>query len=344
MRSRHWRLLFAAVVLTSALAPALLSAPAAADPNVTVDRDGDRVTVANGTSQVVSGTANVRVGTEILVRVRSTADTQPAFLKTASGVVTENGTWAVAFDFTEHTAGDTFTLTARLENGSAETEVDGEIVACGDGCADEVPDNTPTPIPEQTQTPTQTAEPSASVAFGENIFLADQGGVAAVPIVFTDRSGDGDDGTDSAVVVLGDEEEVNYELEAVVRDEDGDGEAVLYVDTSIAGRGDDPLSTSGGDSVRVESETSLDSMLDPANYDVSLYAGTERTGDPVDVGSLVVQAPTTRTETETTSTATPNGTEPGADGGGLGPLAVGGVVSAAFLVGGAALAALLLRD
>jgi hypothetical protein len=347
MRSRHWRLLFAAVVLTSALTPALLSAPAAADPNVTVDRDGDRVTVANGTSQVVSGTANGRVGTEILVRVRSTADTQPAFLKTATGVVTENGTWAVAFDFTEQAPGDTFTLTARLENGSAETAVDGEIVACGDGCADEVPDNTPTPIPEQTQTPTRTAEPSASVAFGENIFLADQGGVAAVPIVFTDRNGgDGDDdgGTDSAVVVLGDEEEVNYELEAVVRDEDGDGEAVLYVDTSIAGRGDNPLSTSGGDSVRVKSETSLDSMLDPANYDVSLYAGAERTGDPVDVGSLVVQAPTTRTETETTSTATPNGTEPGADGGGLGPLAIGGVVSGAFLVGGAALAALLLKS
>jgi hypothetical protein len=342
MRSPHWRLLLATVVLTSVLAPAALAAPAAADPNVTVDRDGDRVTVANGTSQVVSGTANVRVGTEVLVRVRSAGDTQPAFLKTASGVVTENGTWAVGFDFSKQAAGDTFILTARLENGSAETNVDGEIVACGDNCADEVPDNTPTPIPEQTQTPTRTAEPSAPVAFGENIFLADQGGVAAIPIEF-DGGGD-NGGADSAVVIVGDEEKVNYELEAIVRDEDGDGEAVLYVDTSIAGRGDNPLSVSGGDSVRVESETSLDSMLDPANYDVSLYAGAERTDGPTDVGSLVVQSPTTRTETETTAPATPGGTEPGTDGDGLGPLAVGGVVSGAFLVGGATLAALLLKS
>lgn len=341
MRSRHSRLLLAAVVLTAVLAPAVLSARAAADPSVAIDSDGERVTVANGTSQVVSGTADARVGTEVLVRVRSAGETEPAFLKTATGVVTENGTWAVSIDFESQGAGDAFEVTARLENGSAEAVTKGEVVACDSDCAEPAPSGTPTPIPEQTQTPTRTAGSSAPVTFGESIFLADSGGVAAIPISFDD--------TDSAVVVVGNESESNYELEALVRDGDGDGEAVLYVDTSIAGRGDDPLSTSGGDSVRVDAETSLDSMLDPADYDVSLYAGDERSGDPVDVGSLVVQAANTRTAAETGTASTPGSTDAGTSGAGtndagFGSLAVGGVVSGAFLVGGAVLAALLLKN
>ncbi|MGQ4555395.1 BGTF surface domain-containing protein [Halobellus sp. GM3] len=342
MRSRLSRLLLAAAVLTAALAPAVLATPAAADQSVDIDYDGERVTVANGSSQVVRGTADARVGTEIVLRVRSAGDTEPVFLKTATGVVTENGTWAASFDFSSQSAGDTFTLRARTENGSAEANAEGEVVACGGDCADATPSGTPTPIPEQTPTPTRTDESTAPVAFGENIFLVDRGGVAAIPIAF--EGGGDDDGTDAAVVVIGNESTSNYELEAVVRDDDGDGEAVLYVDTSIAGRGDDPLSVSGGDSVRVEAETSLDAMLDPADYDVSLYAGDERSGAPVDVGSLVIQTANTRTVTETGTGTTPAGSGTGASDGGLGSLAIGGVVSGVFLVGGAALAALLLKD
>jgi len=341
MRSRHRAAVLAFVIVTSALAPAALAAPVAADPSVSVDHDGDRVTVANGTQQVVSGTADAPVGTEILVRVRSAGDTEPAFLKTGTGVVTEDGTWAVAFDFERQRAGDTFDLTARFENDSAETNVEGEVVACGESCAEATPSGTPTPVPEQTRTQTRTAGPSAPVEFGENVFLVDAGGVAAIPVSFDGGSANGE--TDEAVVVLGNESESNYELEAVVSDDDGDGGAVLYVDTALAGRGDGTLSTSGGDSVRVESETSLDSMLDPADYDVSLYAGSERTGEPDDVGSLVVQTATTRTATGTAEPATAGGGETGTNGLGLGPLALSGVVSGAFLVGGAVLAAVLLR-
>jgi len=326
----------ALVVLTTALAPALLAAPVAADPSVAVEYDGDRVTVANGTTQVVSGTADAPVGTEILVRVRSADDTEPAFLKARRGVVTENGTWAVAFDFSSQSAGDAFTLTAGTENGSAEARVDGEVVACGAECAGTPPADTPTPIPEQTPTATPTDAPASSVAFGENVFLADSGGVAAVPVTF-----DGGD-AEEAVVVVGNETQVNYELDAVVTDGDGDGEAILYVDTSLAGRGGDTLSVSGGDSVTVRSETALDDTLDPANYGVVLYAGGERTGTPADVGSLVVQAAATPTATAD-APATPADGPTGTAGGGLDSLAVGGLVSGAFLVGGAVLAAVLLR-
>ena len=334
--SRLARVAVAVVVLVTALAPAMLAAPVAADPSVAVDYEGDRVTVANGTAQVVSGTAEAPAGTEILVRVRSSGDTDPIFLKSRTAVVTGNGTWAVAFDFAEQSAGDAFTLTARTENGSAEAEVGGEVVACGGDCAETPPSDTPTPIPEQTPTPTPTAGPDPSVAFGENVFLADSGGVAAVPVTF-----DGAD-ADEAVVVVGNETESNYELEAVVSDGDGDGEAILYVDTSLAGRGGDTVSTSGGDSVTVDSETSLDDALDPASYDVSLYAGGERAGTPADIGTLVVQEPVTPTPTAGTS-ATPTGEPTDAGGAGLGSVPVGGLVSGAFLIGGAVLAAVLLK-
>jgi hypothetical protein len=328
------------LVVTSVLAPAAFAGSVAADPSVSVDREGEAVTVANGTTQVVSGTADAPVGTEIVVRVRSADDTEPVFLKSASGVVTENGTWAVSFDFESQRAGDTFALTARFENGTAETEVDGAVVACGENCAERPPSGTPTPIPEQTQTATRTAGPAAPVAFGENVFLVESGTVAAIPITF-DGAG-GKEAADEAVVVLGNESESNYELEATVSDDDGDGEAVLYVDTALAGRSEEALTTSGGDSVRVESETSLDSMLEPAKYDVSLYAGGERAEKADDVGNLVIQA--TRTQGAATSTpSTPAESESGTNGIGLGPLAVSGVVSGAFLAGGAVLAALLLK-
>ncbi|MFD1687227.1 BGTF surface domain-containing protein [Halobellus litoreus] len=341
MCSRRRARVLIVIVVASALATAALSGSVAADPSVSVDRDGDTVTVANGTSQVVSGTADAPVGTEIVVRVRSASETEPVFLKSASGVVTENGTWAVAFDFESQRAGDTFALTARFENGTAETEVDGAVVACGEDCAERPPSGTPTPIPEQTPTATRTAGPSAPVAFGENVFLVESGTVAAIPITF-DGAGR-KEAADEAVVVLGNESESNYELEAVVSDDDGDGQAVLYVDTALAGRSEETLSTSGGDSVRVESETSLESMLGPAEYDVSLYAGGERAGEADDVGSLVIQAATTRAAA-TSTPSTHAERESGTNGIGLGPLALSGVVSGAFLVGGAALAAVLLKD
>jgi len=337
MRSRLMRLLLSVVVVASVLVPATLAAPAAADPSVAVDYEGDRVTVANGTAQVVSGTADAPVGTEIVVRVRAAGNTEPVFLKTATAVVTDNHTWAVSFDFSQQAAGDTFDLTARTENGSAETDLTGDVVACEGDCTETPPAGTPTPIPEQTATATPTAEPGAPVAFGESVFVAEGGGVAAVPVAF-----EGD--ADEAVLVIGNETDVNYELEAVVTDGDDDGDAVIYVDTAIAGRGDEPLSVSGGDGVTVRSETSLESSLDPANYGVALYAGGGRSDSPSDVGSLVIQAGSTRTATATADASeTPIGGPDGPVGPGLDALAVGGVVSGAFLVGGALLAAILLR-
>ncbi|SDX95552.1 BGTF surface domain-containing protein [Halobellus clavatus] len=337
MRSRLARPVLALVLVTSVLAPVAIAGPAAAAEDLTVSHEGDRVTVASGPSQAVRGTAAAPVGTEVLVRVRSTGNTSPAFLKTRTGVVRDDGSWAVAFNFSDIDPGGTFELTARFENGSAEATVDGEIVACEGDCADSLPADTPTPIPEQTPTPTATADEEAPVAFGENIFVVNAGSVAALPIEF---SGD----ADAAVVVVGNETDANYELETVVRDEDGDGQAVLYVDTALAGRGGETVSVSGGDTVSVRSETSLSAMLDPAAYDVTLYAGSEGSGAAEDVGTLVVQAQSSETPADADGDAATTATDrPDSDGTGLGSLPTGVLVSGAFVVGGAALAAVLLR-
>lgn len=336
MLKRPSRGLLVFLVVVSVLVPAAFAGSAAADPGITVSAEGDQVTVANASTQVIRGTADAPVGTEILVRVRSTRNTSPAFLKSESGVVTEDGTWAVAFNFSGIGPGGSFDLSARLENGSAETELRGSIVACEGDCTDTLPEDTPTPVPEQTQTPTRT-EADSPVSFDENVFLVGRGNVAAIPLEFR-----GGDGADTAVIVVGNESEVNYELEAVVRDEDDDGQAVLYIDTSLAGRGNETVSVSGGDSVEVRSETSVNSLLDPASYDVALYAGSERTDEPTDVGTLVVQQQSSATPAEAASSVTKaaSGT---AAGGSAGSVASGVLVSSVFVVGGAALATVLLR-
>lgn len=341
----------AALVVVSALASAFAVAPAAAaqsgDPVITVDYSGETVTVANGSSQVISGTADVRKGTELTVRVRSAGNTQPAFIKSAEAVVTENGTWAVAFNFSRIEAGGPFNLLVRTENGEHEVQMKGEIVECEGDCTDQPPENTPTPIPEQTPTPEPTASPDPVVIFDKQAISVTRGEVAAISLAF--------ERADTATVVLGGEE-VNYKLVATVEDGDGDGEAVLYFDSSLAGRDGRTVSVSGGDSVTVHEEWSLPAMLDAGTYDLSLYAGNGTDGKPTTIGSLILteaggesddddsdadggdgSADGNADSNEATTTERP-GTESGLSG-----LPTGLALSVAFVVGGAILGFGLLR-
>ncbi|MFC7202374.1 BGTF surface domain-containing protein [Haloferax namakaokahaiae] len=91
------------------------------------DFDSDPVNVTNTADVTISGTSNTAPGTEITLRVRSSGDTQPRFLKTATVYVTENGTFTGTFDFSEQAVDDTFTVTA--DGGVApDVEVDGNVV------------------------------------------------------------------------------------------------------------------------------------------------------------------------------------------------------------------------
>lgn len=320
----------AALVAATALVPAVVGPVAAADPGITVDYDGETVTVANGTSQVVTGTADVPVGTELNVRVRSTGDTQPRFIKTTSAVVTENGTWAAAFDFSRQSPDGTFSLTVLTENGTLSTEVEGEIVACEGDCADPTPAGTPTPRPEQTPTPTSTTEPAPDVELNEAIAVVDRTDVAVLELSFVD--------TDAATLSLGDETGAGYELNVTVRDADGDGRAIVYVDTALAGHEGRTVSTTEGDSVNVRSETSLESTLEAGEYGIAVYAGETTAGSPTQVGTMVVQP-----ADDGGTTADPTPTDRPATSGGFGRSATTLVVSAVFVLGGAVVAFVLLR-
>lgn len=427
-------LLIASALLSAVLLP--VGTATAADPSITVDYEGDAVTVAAAESQVISGSADLAPGTQITVRVRSTGDTQPRFFRTASAVVDRNGEWAVALDFSDSTAGDTFSVQVMADGADAD-ELDGEVVACdadctdpepepvdvlsidGNGtvtvndsasqvisgsalaptgtevairlrstdsevrffktgsavvtedrtwatafdfsgipaggefsveatiegeyvaeregevvaceanCEDQPPTDTPTPIP--TATPEETATPAAeSVGFGEGVVMAQQGETARIVLTF--------EGTDEASLVIGEEAESGYSLEATVRDDDGDGDATLRFDTAAAGSGDDPLSAGDGDSVVVGSETELDAPLATGEYTLNVAPGDR---DATDLGSLFVAPQSTATPDGTPATVTTSTPTGSPDDGGLG--ATGIVVSGVLVLGGGGLALLLLR-
>ena len=322
-----------ALVVCTLLVASLSASVAASSPpdttqngsTITIEHEGDAVTVANDTSQVISGTADFRVGTELAVMVRSTGDTNPQFLQSTDAVVTENGTWAAGFDFEQHTAGDTFSVTVKTENGSHSTELDGEIINCAGDCSEEVPDS-PTPRPEQTATE---AASTASVDLSKRIVPVRQSDVAAVEVVYI--------GTDAATVRFGDRNATGYELTVSVRDIDGDGQATIYVDTALAGREGRTVSASTDDTVTVVSESALSSSLAVGNYDISAYAGNGTEGTPDAVGSIVVESANGTPTTSAMPTMEPAGM-------GLDQSVLTIIFCGAFLLGGAGLAVVLLRD
>jgi hypothetical protein len=304
--------------------------PEQPDP-VTIDHDGENVTVANGSTQVISGTALEPTGTEIVVTVQSIGDTAPRFYMFDSAVVTEDGTWAIAFNFTGQPAGGTFSVEASTEDGSHSTTADGEIVRCGESCADTPPTDTPTPIPEQTPTATPTESGFAggpAVSLHESAVDTVRGGTATIELRF--------DGADAAVVVLGGDD-AGYELETVVTDADGDGSATLYVDTALAGRDGETVSVSSGDEVSVRSESTLEAALDAGEYDIGAFPMSQDGSEYTVTGTLFIAETSPTPNGTPTPTATPSETPAGDDD------LTGLLVSAAIVLGGGAVALVLIR-
>lgn len=133
-------LLAAAIVLSTVALPT--GTASADDDAVTIDYDGDAVTVAAGQSQVISGNSTLPAGTSISVQVQSTGDTQPRFFQTASATVDRDGTWAATFDFSEQSPNGTFEVTAKADG--SEARADGELVECEGDCEDEAPEQVET--------------------------------------------------------------------------------------------------------------------------------------------------------------------------------------------------------
>ncbi|WP_254280001.1 BGTF surface domain-containing protein [Haloarcula marina] len=137
-----------------------------------------------------------------------------------------------------------------------------------------------------------------TLGFERSVYTARQGETVRMPVTLGDA--------ETATVSIGNPES-GYEINATVRDGDGDGTVTVLFDTAAAGRRGQTLSTvSTADSLVVEpgSEVARDTRLDATEYDLTLYRGTA-TEDPVDIGTLSLQAngeATTGRPTATVST------------------------------------------
>ena len=119
------------------------------------------VNVSAAANQTIEGETTVAPGTELSLRVRSSGDTQPSFLKTATVYVSENETFSSTFDFSEQEAGDTFDVTVRGGVADSET-VDGNV---GEGGANETETDTNETVTE-TETMTETGTPAEGTETG----------------------------------------------------------------------------------------------------------------------------------------------------------------------------------
>ncbi|RDI72411.1 BGTF surface domain-containing protein [Halopelagius longus] len=322
-----------ACVLLTVASPA---AAAAADDSVTLVYEGDALTLEAGPGQVVSGETTLPPGSVLNVRMRSTGDTEPAFLKTVEATVTEHGTFEARFDLSDVSENGSVAVTV-VHDGERLAEAEGELAPCDGDCAD--------------------ATATERDAFGGEATLStDSVGVASVTEVTRSRTAriPVTFGDNEAVTVVVGGEEVNYRYAATVRDRDGDGRAVVLFHTENAGT---PRTTASvlDDGRRTAldpiEESSLESLVDPGDYPVAVYPGENGSGDPADVGSMVVhQAPTVSDGSETpratatteTATATPASVDSsetglfGDDAFGIGALAAGcalGVVGVGLLLG-----------
>lgn len=99
-----------------------------------VEHQGDELELAAAPNRTLRGTADLAAGTELEVRLRSSASSP--FLKTASTTVADDGTFAVTFDMSQLEPGTEFTVNVRsTADTSHSTKVTGVVVEPDDGTA-----------------------------------------------------------------------------------------------------------------------------------------------------------------------------------------------------------------
>ncbi|WP_267643583.1 DUF7827 domain-containing protein [Haloarchaeobius amylolyticus] len=127
------------------------------------------------------------------------------------------------------------------------------------------------------------AWPDGAGEFGlqEDIVTTEQGDVSSFWLSM---------GTSEQATITVGSDGAGYALTATVSDGNDDGVVQLRFDTAAAGDPDEATLTAadGPDSVTVKSETTLDTGLPAAMFDISLYRGTNTDGAD-DVGTLAVR-------------------------------------------------------
>ena len=225
--------------------------------NATFAPENGSLELANGSAQRVTGQTDLAPGSRVTVRLVSTGASP--FLRTTRTVVTENGTFGVAFDLSNVPAGESFEARARYD-GERIGNRTGVVTECQDDCS-------------------ATVEPWLT----EEIVFTQQDASVTTTLNLLDD-------TDEATLVVG-SEETSFRLEALVRDTDDDGLVTVSLDPAAAGTETPTLTAEGEDAATIKVEAALAPPLDPTDYDLTLYRGDDTDSQPVDVGTLVVTAP-----------------------------------------------------
>ncbi|MFC6862312.1 BGTF surface domain-containing protein [Halomicroarcula sp. GCM10025817] len=247
------------------------AAPAAADQTATIDAGSFPLHADD--RQVVSGETTLSPGSELTVRLRSNNASNP-FLKQDTTRVLQNGTFAATFDMSPVPANTSVNLVVHSD-GETLVERDTRVVACDGNCSDPAP-----PTPASTPTPTETDWEGSGLDV-RRVTAVEQGATATIPLSM--------EGVEVATVSIGGPD-VNYVINATVRDGDADGEARVLFNTSNAGTDGATLAIADSDDdlTVTNDEPALPSTLDPAPYDIRLYEGTGTAGQPAAVGTLSI--------------------------------------------------------
>ncbi|WP_089814360.1 BGTF surface domain-containing protein [Halomicrobium zhouii] len=235
----------------------------------TFDRQGDRLTLQAGPGQAITGNTSLEEGAPVTIRLESTNPEQP-FLVAKETTVTDEGAFATFLDVSDVEPGSSFRAVV-LHDGDQLKETTGRVVACDGKCG---------PVTTQTPTPTPTLDPD-EFGFKSIVEVTDEE-TAYVPVTLGDA--------DAATLVVG-SKDVNYVVNATVRDGNGDDRVGVLFDAAAAGTDGRTLTVANeSDELTVtDPEPDLGDSIDPADYDTRLYEGDTATGKPDDVGVLVVR-------------------------------------------------------
>ncbi|WP_284010017.1 BGTF surface domain-containing protein [Haloarcula pelagica] len=243
----------------------------------TLEHEGETVRVASAPGQLITGQTDIDPGTALTVRLRS-ADPSAPFLRQGSATVQSDGSFRTATDMSSVPVGTDFEVTV-LSGGETVVETGGTVVECDSDCRDV----TPTPTPEDEKSVTRAASVDTGTVDMSPIAEGVAGGTVPLNVSVGDR--------DNASLVIGGPA-VNYQLNATVRDGNGDRYVMVQFHTGAVGS-DEPTLTArdDGDTVTIRSEPDLNvDRLDPASYDTALFASEAPTGDPVMEGTIVLHA------------------------------------------------------
>lgn len=304
--------------------------------NATIDHDGDRLTLEAAPGQTISGTTTLPSGEPVSVRLRSTSESP--FLRTIETTTGANGSFEGQVDLHNVDPGAAFEITV-LHDGTELTTDSGVVTTCTSNCEPTATETTPEPGDGSDAEQTITDDwPSEDDWLAESIILTYRGRTVTIPINVDDSTGT----PDSATITIGDQD-VNYMLNATVRDTSGDGRVALLFNTANAGFDPPTLAVEGDDELTVHSETDLPSSLEAGNYDITVFRG-DSLDEEVDIGTLVVNealngtiTPDTTTQPQTSGPA--SGTAPTTVGDGTGSSNTSSLFQDTSLLGLGALAA-----